>query len=158
MQIIRNRTQYDVCVIGSGAGGGMAAKELTQAGARRGDARGGLDLGRRSQTDMFAWSYESPRRGAGRPSGPSASSTPPTAAGRSTASRIRRAGQPLRLVPLAHARRPDQSLGPDLAALRAGRLPAQELDGLGDDWPITYDDIKPYYDKIDKFIGIFGAK
>ena len=31
------------------------------------------------------------------------------------------------------------------------------LDGLGDDWPITYDDMKPYYDKIDRFIGIFGA-
>ena len=31
------------------------------------------------------------------------------------------------------------------------------LDGLGDDWPITYDDMKPYYDKIDRLIGIFGA-
>ena len=31
------------------------------------------------------------------------------------------------------------------------------LDGLGDDWPITYDDMKPYYDKIDQLIGIFGA-
>jgi choline dehydrogenase-like flavoprotein len=31
------------------------------------------------------------------------------------------------------------------------------LDGLGDDWPITYDDMKPYYDKIDRFIGIFGT-
>jgi choline dehydrogenase-like flavoprotein len=31
------------------------------------------------------------------------------------------------------------------------------LDGLGDDWPITYDDIKPYYDQIDRLIGIFGA-
>ena len=26
----------------------------------------------------------------------------------------------------------------------------KSLDGLGDDWPITYDDIKPYYDKIDQ--------
>ena len=44
-------------------------------------------------------------------------------------------------------------------SLRFGprRLPPQELDGLGDDWPITYDDVKPYYDKIDQFIGIFGA-
>ena len=25
----------------------------------------------------------------------------------------------------------------------------KSLDGLGDDWPITYDDIKPYYDKVD---------
>ena len=33
----------------------------------------------------------------------------------------------------------------------------KSIDGLGDDWPITYDDVKPYYDKIDQFIGIFGA-
>jgi len=28
---------------------------------------------------------------------------------------------------------------------------------LGDDWPIGYDDVKPYYDKIDKLIGVFGT-
>ena len=33
----------------------------------------------------------------------------------------------------------------------------KSLDGLGDDWPITYDDIKPYYDEIDQLIGIFGT-
>jgi choline dehydrogenase-like flavoprotein len=32
----------------------------------------------------------------------------------------------------------------------------KSVDGLGDDWPITYDDIKPYYDEVDKFIGVFG--
>ena len=32
----------------------------------------------------------------------------------------------------------------------------RSLDGLGDDWPITYDDIKPYYDKLDRLVGIFG--
>ena len=37
-----------------------------------------------------------------------------------------RARQRLRLVPLAHARRPHEPLGPHLAALRPGRLPAQE--------------------------------
>jgi choline dehydrogenase-like flavoprotein len=30
-------------------------------------------------------------------------------------------------------------------------------DGLGDDWPIAYDDIAPYYDRIDDLIGIFGS-
>jgi choline dehydrogenase-like flavoprotein len=33
----------------------------------------------------------------------------------------------------------------------------KSLDGLGDDWPITYDDLKPYYDRIDEMIGIFGS-
>ena len=33
MQIIRNRKIYDVAIIGSGAGGGMAAKILCDAGA-----------------------------------------------------------------------------------------------------------------------------
>jgi len=31
------------------------------------------------------------------------------------------------------------------------------LDGLGDDWPIAYEDVAPYYDKIDRLIGIFGS-
>ena len=34
----------------------------------------------------------------------------------------------------------------------------KSIDGLGDDWPIGYDDIKPYYDKVDKLIGVFGTK
>jgi choline dehydrogenase-like flavoprotein len=31
------------------------------------------------------------------------------------------------------------------------------LDGLGEDWPITYDDLKPYYDDLDRFVGLFGS-
>ncbi len=30
-------------------------------------------------------------------------------------------------------------------------------DGLGDDWPISYDDLKPWYDDVDRLIGIFGS-
>ena len=26
----------------------------------------------------------------------------------------------------------------------------KSLDGLGDDWPISYDDVKPYYDNVDR--------
>ena len=33
----------------------------------------------------------------------------------------------------------------------------KSIDGLGDDWPISYDDIKPYYDKIDRLLGVFGT-
>lgn len=33
----------------------------------------------------------------------------------------------------------------------------KDRDGLGENWPIGYDDIKPYYDKVDKLIGVFGS-
>lgn len=34
----------------------------------------------------------------------------------------------------------------------------KSYDGHGDDWPIGYEDVKPYYDKVDKLIGVFGSK
>ncbi len=33
----------------------------------------------------------------------------------------------------------------------------RSIDGLGDDWPISYDDLKPYYDEVDQLVGIFGT-
>lgn len=35
---------------------------------------------------------------------------------------------------------------------------AKSHDGLGDDWPIGYDDLKPYYDRVDRLVGIFGSR
>ena len=29
---------------------------------------------------------------------------------------------------------------------------------MGDDWPITYDELAPYYDKAESYIGVFGSK
>ena len=34
----------------------------------------------------------------------------------------------------------------------------KSIDGLGENWPIGYEDIKPYYDKVDKLIGVTGSK
>jgi choline dehydrogenase-like flavoprotein len=30
------------------------------------------------------------------------------------------------------------------------------LDGVADDWPIRYEDVAPYYDRVDEFIGVSG--
>src|SRR5436309_15766267 len=70
MQVIRERKVYDVCIVGSGAGGGMAAKVLTEAGAEVALLESGAmwDTGRDSK--MFAWPYDSPRSGAATPEMP----------------------------------------------------------------------------------------
>ena len=34
----------------------------------------------------------------------------------------------------------------------------RERDGLGVDWPISYEDLAPYYDKAETFIGVTGTK
>jgi len=44
-------------------------------------------------------------------------------------------------------------------SLRFGPLDfkRRDTDGLGANWPINYEDIKPYYDKLDKLVGVFGS-
>ena len=67
MQIIRNRQVYDVCIVGSGAGGGMAAKVLTEAGAQVLMLEAGPTFDTGKDGFMFKWAYETPRRGAAIP-------------------------------------------------------------------------------------------
>ena len=35
---------------------------------------------------------------------------------------------------------------------------AASRDGYGEDWPISYSDIEPYYDRVDNYLGISGLK
>jgi len=34
---------------------------------------------------------------------------------------------------------------------------AASRDGIGEDWPICYDDLAPYYDRVEEFLGIVGT-
>jgi choline dehydrogenase-like flavoprotein len=158
MQIIRNRTSYDVVIVGSGAGGGMAAKVLTEAGANVLMLEAGVMFDSRRDSKMMAWPYQSPRRGLPIPErqfgefdagwgGWTLEGEPYTSApgDRFDWFRTRMLGGRTN-----HWGRISLRFGPD-------DFRRKSLDGLGDDWPISYDDLKPYYDSIDRYIGLFGS-
>src|SRR5258708_1130601 len=64
-QVIRSPKQYDVCIIGSGAGGGMAAKILTEGGLNCVLLEAGPNITPEKDFKMLMWPYELPHRGAG---------------------------------------------------------------------------------------------
>lgn len=158
MQVIRRSEPYDVCIIGSGAGGSMAAKVLAEAGAQVVVLEAGPEWYPAAEGKMFTWNYESPRRGASTPEKPfgefdaciggwEIDGEPYTKVAGTEWDWFRARQLGGRTY---HWGRISLRFGPD--DFRRG-----SLDGLGDDWPIGYDDLKPYYDRVDQLVGIFGS-
>jgi choline dehydrogenase-like flavoprotein len=158
MQIKQPPTVYDVCIIGSGAGGGAAAYVLTKAGANVVMLEAGPDWDSARDSAMFKWPYDSPRRGA-----PTAERSFGEFDGCIGAWEI--AGEPYTMPAdqrfdwfrarmlggrTNHWGRISLRMGPD-------DFRRKSIDGLGEDWPITYDDLSPYYDDLDRFVGLFGS-
>lgn len=158
LPFLNRRQVYDVCIIGSGAAGGMAAKVLTEAGANVVMLEAGPMWSAGKDGDMFTWNYESPRRGAATPDrqfgefdaalgGWTIEGEPYTVADGTAWDwfRSRMYGGKTH-----HWGRISLRFGPD-------DFQGKSVDGHGDDWPITYDEIAPYYDKVDRLIGVFGS-
>lgn len=152
---------YDAIIVGSGAGGGMAAKILSEAGLAVAvlEAGGDFDPAKDEDRTQLRYPWESPRRGAGtriRPFGDFDQAIggwdiegEPYTRGDGTSFdwfRSRMLGGRTN-----HWGRISLRFGPN-------DYKRASIDGMGHNWPIGYDDVKPYYDKVYKLIGVFGSK
>lgn len=158
MAFFSKRPRYDVCIVGSGAGGGMAAYVLTRAGANVVMLEAGQNWDNTTDSAMLTWPYETHHRGAATPErnfgefdaglgGWSLPGEPYTKAPGTDFGwfRVRMLGGRTN-----HWGRISLRFGPD-------DFHRKDLDGLGDNWPIRYDDLARYYDQVDRLIGIFGS-
>lgn len=160
MEIIKNSPKYDVIVVGSGAGGGMATKILSDAGLKIALVEAGpyFDPANPDQMTQMKWPWESPRRGSG--------TTRAFGDFHMSYGDWKVEGEPYTIEKETNFRWwRSRMLGGRTnhwgrISLRFGPkdFKSKDYDGLGENWPISYDDIKPYYDKLDKLIGVFGTK
>ena len=159
MQIKESSEIFDVIIVGSGAGGGMATKQLADAGLNVAVVEAGpfFDPADPKTMTQLKWPYDSPRRGAGtdRAFGEwdmsygdwEVKGEPYTVESGTTFKwwRARMLGGRTN-----HWGRISLRFGPK-------DFKGKTRDGHGEDWPIDYNDVKPYYDKVDKLIGVFGT-
>lgn len=150
---------YDAIVVGSGAAGGMCAYVLACSGVKVLMLEAGRDYDPVTETPMFQLPKEAPLRGAGTPEKPFGFYDATVDGGWSVP------GEPY-----------SSADGADFMWWRArmlggrtnhwGRISLRmgpydfkprSRDGLGFDWPMSYDDLAPYYDRTEMLIGVYGS-
>ncbi len=177
---------YDAVVVGSGAAGGMAAHVLTSHGLEVLLLEAGRKLPIEKELRSMQWPYDHPRRGEMPPSSHGLTLNeytvrrPPYARGMPydhVYSYVQTWAGSDYSKNIVVDEKDHPYTGTNYAWVRArllggktaiwGRLAlrlsdydfkAASRDGYGEDWPISYKDIEPYYDKVDTYLGISGLK
>ncbi len=153
---------YDVVIVGSGAGGGQTAYTLTMEGLKVLILEAGRAFDVQSEVAMLQLPSQAPLRGEKTPdkqygfhdcsinSGWDIPGEPYTNANKEPADQFRWWRQRMMGGRTNHWGR---------IALRNGPYDFKPRTrfGLGFDWPIGYDEIAPYYDKVEMLIGVFGT-
>ncbi|MGA7709518.1 MAG: GMC family oxidoreductase [Acidobacteriaceae bacterium] len=149
---------YDAIIVGSGAGGGMTAYSLTHAGAKCLMLEAGDWYDTAKDSKWLQWGYDAPHRGASKtPFGPGGFEA--IVGGYDVE------GEPYTCAPGTDWKWfRSRMLGGRTNAwgrisLRNGPYDFKPYsrDGKGFDWPITYEELAPYYDKTEELIGVFGS-
>lgn len=134
MYIKKKPNIYDVCVVGAGAAGGVLATWLARQGVNVALIEGGPKIDSR-KFNTHGMPYEYPDR-----------RVPLMIEGAAAVGpeRMRGVG--------------GKSLMWNAVALRLSQrdFKGYTLEGIGHDWPIDYKDLAPYYDKIEREVGVCG--
>lgn len=150
MEIIKSKKVYDVIVIGSGASGGMAAYNLT----RKGVEVLMLDAGGRFKRDEY-WTHVPPYEWNERVR--NGEQPPQFFLDTKEQPYLTPEDQPFALMRVWGLGGKTNVWG--RVSLRMSDLDFQaaERDGWGIPWPIRYQDLAPYYDKVEQLIGVCGG-
>src|SRR5687768_1451209 len=156
----KTKPTYDVIVVGSGAAGGQTAYTCVMEGAKVLMLEAGRNYDPVTETPMFQNNSEAPLRGVSTPDKPFGFYDATVDGGWEV---------PNEPYTVAEGSEPFTWWRPRMLggrtnhwgriSLRFGPLDfkPRSRDGLGHDWPITYDDLAPWYDKTEKLIGVSGA-
>lgn len=141
---------YDVCVIGSGAAGGFMVKELTAAGADTILIEAG-GRGRLEDLYIHDWPYDLPRRGFGLFKqaslyGDNIRNAIEYRGDRIGVDRIRTLG--------------GRTFHWNAVCLRfsADDFRERSLNGIEEDWPISYEELAPFYSHVEREMHVFGTR
>ena len=147
---IQSKRVFDVCVIGSGAAGGFAAKILTEAGADVVLLEAGTK-GRLEDLYIHDWPYELPKRSIGLNK---QASLYPDNIGRDVDYQGDRIGVD-RIRTLG-----GRTFHWNAATLRfsAADFRERSLHGFEEDWPLTYEELTPFYDYVEYEMHVFGNR
>jgi choline dehydrogenase-like flavoprotein len=143
---------FDVCIIGSGPAGGVLSKELAEAGAKVVLVEAGRTM-KPKDFQFHAWPYELPYYGTQRPG------TPPPAYPSDVTKAIRYEDCDNIRVDRIRAVG-GRSIHWNAVCLRFGArdFRAHSLDGVEEDWPLSYEELAPHYSHVEKMIGVTGSR
>ena len=155
----KTRPEYDVIVVGSGAAGGMTAYALAQAGVKVLMLEAGRNYDPVTETPMFQTPKDAPLRGAPTPDKPFGFYDATIDGGWQVPGEPYTNGSGANFMWWRSRMLGGRTNHWGRISLRMGPydFKPRSRDGLGLDWPMTYEDVAPYYDRVESLIGVYGS-